>query len=90
MIFSKTVSKLGKGSNFSAFVSAPKELSIYYFNSGIMHKKAEVLNNRINLYSEKVNLPYNEVLELQGGYLVTRLGKSIGIIKNEQQNHQNL
>ena len=82
MIFSSSFSKFGKGTNPSAIMPSKDKIIIYYNDNGIRKKIVKIENDKLSLISEKVNLAYSEVCPISN-YLVTRISKSLGIIKNE-------
>jgi len=84
MLFSSRVSKFGKGDNLSAIMEEINKISIYYYQSGITKKVVTINDNNMTLSKTNINLPYNEVIPINKNYLVSRIDKSIGIIRNEE------
>jgi len=84
MIFSSKISKFGKGSNLSAYINSPDKISIYYFLDGISKKIVSIVDNNIFLSKTNSVLPYNEVIQINDNYLISRIDKSLGIIKYEE------
>ena len=82
MIFSSKLSKFGKGNNLSSSMENKNTIIIYYFLDGIFKKEITIDDNGLSLKKLEANLPYNEVIPINK-YLITRIDKSVGIIKNE-------
>ena len=82
MIFSSKFAKFGKGENLSLFIKEPNLMSVYYFLDGTKKKEVTFTNNSVYLKSFNQTFPYHELIEINN-YLITRVNKSIGIIKYE-------
>lgn len=83
MIFSNKISKFGKGENVSAHMKTNNQIDIFYYKNGVYKKEVEITNNGLILNSVNVNLPYNEVIQIDN-FLITRIDRSIGIILNNE------
>lgn len=84
MIFSSKISKFGKGSNLSAYINTLGQISIFYFLDGVSEKIVNINEDNITLSKTNTLLPYNEVIQINENYLVSRIDKSLGIIKHEK------
>ena len=83
MIFNPRFCKFGKGFNLSAFIK-DNIIHIYYFNNGILKKELTAINNKYDLNKTNLELSYDEVIPINDNYLLTRIEKNLGIIKNEK------
>ena len=80
MVFSKKISKLGKGENLTVHMETPEKINMYFFKNGVNKKEVKINNNNFELETSKQTLPYNEVIQIND-FLITRLERSIRIIK---------
>ena len=83
MVFSSKFSKFSKGENISLFMKNENEISVFYFNENVKNKIVNTTNGSITTNNTNKAYPYQEVIQINN-YLITRMNKSIGIIKNEQ------
>ncbi len=84
MMFSTKLSKFGKGVNLSAIMETSNKISIYYFEKTVTKKEVNISETNLSLERTNETFPYLEVIPLGGNFFVSRLDKSIGIIKNEE------
>ena len=84
MLFSTKFSKFGKGHNINAKLQNNQTISILYFDDGINQKVLSINENNISLNRDKLNLGFNEMIELNENLYVTRIHKNIGIISYEK------
>lgn len=82
MIFSTKLSKFGKGKNLSAIMTDSNLISVYYFENGIVKKNIHIDQENIILSRENTQMGYSEVIPINQHFLISRIDKSIGIIKN--------
>ncbi len=83
MIFESRLYKFGKGKNISAIMNEENKITIYYQNKGILKKEIQIENQSLIMNQVKESYPYTEVIPVDDSHLITRLGKSIGILINE-------
>ncbi len=84
MMFGSRLAKFGKGKNLSAIMFTKNVISIYFFQEGITKKEVIINGDTLILKTTSEVFPYNEAIPLDSNYFVTRLDKSLGIVKNEQ------
>lgn len=84
MIFKTNPSKFGKGEYVSAYMPSKSQILIYYNNGGVLLKKVDISKTGLSLTKENISFPYSQIIPINNSYLVARIDKSIGIIKNEK------
>lgn len=84
MLFSSKFSKFGKGKHINAKLQDNSSISILYFDEGMNKKTLSITDNNIAVERQKLNLGFNEMIEINNNLYVTRIHKNIGIINHEQ------
>ena len=84
MLFSTKFSKFGKGSHINAKLLDNSKISILYFDEGINLKTLSINENNFSLDRKKLNVGFNEMIELNNNIYITRIHKNIGIINYEK------